>query len=189
MRDDYSLEDLFYLVQQNDAVSFDELYQRTWKQLFLLANSRLKDESMAKQVVQDVYIDLWHKRHTKQITSIEKYLYQAVKYKVIDQFRKKKMRFEVVDDFIDQLTDFESADHNLLQQEYDQLIKEYTDLLPRKRREIFILCYFEGKTTHEISELLNISTKTVQNQILNAKLTLRQLLQKIIYILTIIFLY
>lgn len=183
MQADYNLEDLFRLVQQDDNAAFDTLYQRTWERLFTLANARLRDIDLAQQVVQDVYVDLWRKRHVRSIVSVEKYLYQAVKYKVIDQFRKRSLKFEVIDDFIDQIVDFELADHNMIQKEYDQLIKKYAEMLPKKRREIFILCYFEGKTNHEISQILNVSTKTVQNQVLNAKIALRQFLQRIIYIL------
>lgn len=185
----YNLEELFCLVQQDDDVAFDRLYQATWERLFSIAKARLKDDTLAKQVIQDVYIDLWNKRKIKQIISIEKYLYQSVKYKVIDQFRKKNLKFEVVDDFVDQIADFEFADHKLIHKEYDALIRQWMDTLPRKRREIFLLRYVEGKTTREISERLNVSTKTVQNQILNATFTLKQLLQKIIYILAVFLCY
>ncbi|TDS17304.1 RNA polymerase sigma factor [Sphingobacterium paludis] len=185
----YSPEELFFLVQRDDNLAFDELYQRTWLKLFVKANSRLNNELLAKDIIQDLFVDLWNKRSSKRIESVEKYLYQAVKYKVIDQFRRRTMRFEVVEDFIDTLCDVECADGRTLEKEYHVFVANWIASLPKKRRQIFTLRFIEDKTTREISSMLNISTKTVQNQLLNATMLLKQMLKKIMYVFLLLAIY
>lgn len=183
----YSLEELFLLIQREDATAFDQLYQRTWEHLYTAAYSRLKNEILAREVIQDVYVDLWNKRALKNIQHVEAYLYQAVRFKVIDQFRKRKAKFEVVEDFVNTLEAIELADTDCLQKERERILQSWIDTLPQKRREIFLLRYNEGKTTSEIGKLLNISTKTVQNQLLNVTFALKQVIKKMIYILLFFF--
>ncbi|KGE15866.1 RNA polymerase sigma factor [Sphingobacterium deserti] len=179
----YSLEELFFLVQKDDDLAFAEIYQRTWQKLFVAANSRLRNEMMAKEIVQEIFVDLWSKRNLKRIEAVESYLFQSVKYKVIDYFRRKPKQFEVVEDFLDTLCNFEPADGRLVEQEYNVLVEKWIASLPKKRRQIFTLRFVEDKTTQQISHTLNISTKTVQNQLLNATMLLKQMLRKIMYLL------
>lgn len=182
-----SLEELLLLTQQNDKAAFDHIYNRTWESLYITAYTMLKDEAIAKDIVQDIYIDLWCKREAKQIKHVKTYLQQAVRFKVIDQFRKADARFEPLENFVDQLTDSQTSDSTILQQEYQAIIHAWMAKLPTKRREIFRLQFEEGRTTKEISEALDLSIKTIQNQILTSKTTLKLLLEKIIYVFFLLF--
>lgn len=177
-----SLEQLFLLTQQNDKSAFDEIYNRTWESLFHTAYGMLKDDDLAKDLIQEIYIDLWCKRSEKQIAHVHTYLKQAVRFKAIDRFRKAGTRFESLEHFIDDIVDGEASDSKLLQKEYAAAIDHWMAKLPKKRREIFRLQFEEGRSTKEISAALDVSVKTIQNQILTSKTSLKLLLEKIIYI-------
>lgn len=183
----YTLNELFHLVKGSDKLAFDELYRRTWKKLYTEAFHKLKDEDLAKDVVQEIFVDVWNKRQQRQIQNVEGYLARAVKFKVIDKFRKKDVIVEEIEEFANVLANSEFADSKLLDKELDQLLNHWIDQLPSKRKEIFLLKYKEDLTTEEIGKLLNISTKTVQNQILNATTFLRGLMQKILFLFFLIF--
>ena len=178
----YSLEKLFLLTQQNDKSAFDQIYHRTWEALYVSAYVLVKDEDVAKDLVQEIYIDLWCKRSKKEIKHVQTYLKQAVRFKVIDRFRKAGAHFESLENFVDKLTDSEESDSKILQKEYAAIIDEWMAKLPKKRREIFRLQFEEGKTTKEISIALDLSIKTIQNQIITSKSSLKLLLEKIIYV-------
>ncbi|WP_346067231.1 RNA polymerase sigma factor [Sphingobacterium siyangense] len=105
-----SLEDLFLLVKESNEDAFDELYHRTWKKLYEIALRRLQHENTAKEVIQDLYIDLWEKRHRKTIQDVDHYLCQAVRFKVIDRFRKEKRYFEELETMVEELSDGSTAD-------------------------------------------------------------------------------
>ena len=64
---------------------------------------------------------------------------------------------------------------NALQREINEAVNKY---LPQKCRQIFILSRIEGKSNREIANLLNISIKTVENQLYHALQVLRKKLEK-----------
>ncbi len=174
-------------MRESDSLAFDELYRRTWKKLYTHAFQKLRDEDLAKDVVQEVFVDFWNKRQIRDIQNVEAYLVQAVKFKVIDRFRKKDFIMEEIDDFAEVLANSEFSDSKLLDDELNTLMNYWINQLPNKRKEIFLLRYEEGLSTEEIGKLLNISTKTVQNQILNATTFLRSLMHKILFLFFLFF--
>ncbi|WP_165793056.1 RNA polymerase sigma factor [Sphingobacterium haloxyli] len=175
------------LVRESDCLAFDELYRRTWKKLYIHAFQKLRDEDLAKDVVQEVFVDFWNKRQLRNIHHVNAYLIQAVKFKVIDRFRKKDFIVEEVECFAEVLANSEFSDSKLLDKELNDLLQYWISQLPNKRKEIFLLRYEEDLSTEEIGKLLNISTKTVQNQILNATTFLRSLMQKILFLISLFF--
>jgi RNA polymerase sigma-70 factor (family 1) len=184
----YTLEELLLHIKEDDSSAFDELYTRTWKQLYIKAYSRLKKEDLAKDILQEVFVDLWNKRHVKEIDNVKGYLAQSVKFKVLDQFRKSsRHQFVEVDHFIEEIKASEYADSNLISKEFFKSLKTWIDTLPHKRKEIFRLKYQEGLSNKEIGLKLNISQKTVQNQVLNSSSELRQLLRRALFIYFMLF--
>ncbi|TJZ54780.1 sigma-70 family RNA polymerase sigma factor [Sphingobacterium olei] len=182
-----SFPHLMLAIKQSDRKAFDELYGRTWKSLYKQAVNKLNNEDLAKDIIQDIFIDLWTKRESSNIDHIEHYLSRAVKFKVIDQFRKKDFHLKEIEEFVDILEDSEYADSKLLDNELREIISTLADRLPQKRREIFKLKFEQELSTKEISDLLNISPKTVQNQTLNSISILKNIFQKILFILFILF--
>jgi RNA polymerase sigma-70 factor (family 1) len=184
----YTLEELLLHIKEDDHSAFDELYTRTWKQLYIKAYSRLKQEDLAKDILQEVFVDLWNKRHVKEINNLEAYLTQAVKFKVLDQFRKSsRQEFVEVENFIEEIKASDYADSNLINKEFFKSLKTWIDALPHKRKEIFRLKYQEGLSNKEIGLKLNISQKTVQNQVLNSSSELRQLIRRALFIYFLLF--
>lgn len=177
----YTLEELFLRIKEDDQRAFDELYARTWRKLYVKTYSRLKIEDLSKDIVQEVFVDFWNKRHAKDVQNVEAYLMQAVKFKVLDEFRKSRYEFVELDHFIEQIRDSNDADSQLISKEFFAALKAWTETLPAKRREIFRLKYEEGLTNKEIAEQLDVSVKTVQNQLLNSSAELRLLLRTALF--------
>lgn len=183
----YTLEELFLYVKDGDHGAFDELYGRTWEDLYIKTYSKLKIEDLAKDVVQEVFVDLWNKRTERKIDNVMAYLMQAVKFKVIDEFRKSKYKFVEIDNFIEQIRDSSDADDQLISKEFFSLLRQWTETLPRKRREIFRLKYEEDLSNKEIAEQLGVSVKTVQNQLLNSSFELKLLLRNALFTYFLLF--
>lgn len=177
----YSLEELLLFIKEDDSRAFEELYNRTWQELYVKTYSKLKIEDLAKDIVQEVFVDFWNKRHVREVINVQAYLVQAVKFKVLDEFRKSKYEFVELDNFIDQIRESNDADSQLISKEFFIALKAWTETLPAKRREIFKLKYEEGLTNKEIAERLDISVKTVQNQLLNSSAELKLLLRSALF--------
>lgn len=177
----FTLEELLFYIKEDDERAFDELYTRTWKQLYLKTYSKLKIEDLAKDIVQEVFVDFWTKRHFRDIQNVQAYLMQAVKFKVLDEFRKSRYEFVEIDNFIEHLREDTDTDSQLISKEFFSALKQWMEKLPDKRREIFRLKYEEGLTNKEIAEKLDISVKTVQNQLLNSSVELKLLLRSALF--------
>lgn len=134
----------------------------------------LNDKAKAEDVVQDVFVQMWEKRNEINITrSLQSYLFQATRNKVIEWIRKEKLflEYEKSERFKNEQVD---VDHEA--EKYMRLEKLYTYVrqLPPKCKEVFIMSKVNGLTYHEIAEELNISVKTVENQIGRALHLLRK---------------
>ena len=65
----HSDEELLQLLKNDHPVAFDSVYNRYWKTLYHAAYNRVSDRDAAKDIVQNVFIEIWQKRYTLQITS------------------------------------------------------------------------------------------------------------------------
>ncbi|HTN08317.1 RNA polymerase sigma factor [Agriterribacter sp.] len=168
----FSDEQLFLLIKQDSRSAFDELYNRHWYTLFNIAYKRLRSKENCSDIVQDIFTDLWNKRTLKHIENVAAYLSTAVRYKVYTLLSEGKAGINFVQPF-ENLVSSTTADSSFNEKEIKHLLFLWMQTLPEKRREIFRLKYYEGASTRQISEHLNISQKTVQNQLLLAFQDLR----------------
>ena len=63
----YDDEQLVRLLTENDETAFSEIYSRYWKPLYISVQNILHDTDPSQDVVQEVFISLWQRRHTAQI--------------------------------------------------------------------------------------------------------------------------
>ena len=138
----------------------------------LFARKILVDEDDAREVVHKVFIALWEKREEIDLAkSLKSYLFTSVHNRSLNVLRDRK-KFsgeelpEVAGDW-DVSTQIESM-------ELEEKIREAIQSLPEKCRQVFELNRFEGLKYSEIAEKLNISIKTVENQMSKALKILRE---------------
>lgn len=164
---DSSDADLFLLIKESNEGAFQKLYEKYWKALYAFAYSFIKDEDIAKDIVQEVWIKLWNKRKELDVKNVKAYLHSMIRNKVYNQLRDNKTlehQLEIIDkyltvDNISDLTDFTDT---------NQMLEEAISKLPERNREIFILSRFDGLSNQDISEKLNISKRTVENHLTNS---------------------
>lgn len=157
--------DLLLLLKQNDRSAFEELYERHWLSLYNVAFKRLNERETSKDIVQDVFADLWHRRSTKQIDKLLPYLHTAVRYKIYTLLSKGRATSHFIEPFENMMASPFTADGYLADKELKSVFADWMQTLPEKRREIFRLRYMEEISTQAIGLKMNISQKTVQNQL------------------------
>lgn len=173
------------IVQINNQREFQEIYHQHFNGLANYAYSVLKDKDAAKDVVQDVFLDLWNKRETLSIkTSLEAYLVRAVKFKSIDFIRKDKTKQQYVANMTPSNVPHTETDSDDGQTEDRKKQLSYAIAqLPTKCRQVFLLSRINGYTYKEIAAEMDISTKTVENQISRALKLLRQKLSDLMILI------
>ncbi|MCD8741537.1 RNA polymerase sigma-70 factor [Mucilaginibacter roseus] len=155
-------EKLLELIKLDDRGAFEMLYNRYSAKVFHVAYALFRDKYVCEDLVQELFTDLWFKRHALQINSLPGYLKVAIKNRVLVYIRTQKATIDI--DTIDRIMEQYSADSKLVQNDIARLLNEGIAALPEKCRQIFLLSRKEYLTNKEIAERLNISVKTVENQ-------------------------
>jgi RNA polymerase sigma-70 factor (ECF subfamily) len=163
------------LLKSGDRAAFTEIYNRFKGLLYIYACKITRDDDIAEDLVQDIFIYLWDKHQTINFTSsLSSYLYSAIRYKFFDLVDKQKIRADYVEAlqiFLDQGEYI--TDNYILEKELAAAIEKEVANLPAKMREVFLLSRKENLSNKEIAERLDISEKTVKNQISTALKILR----------------
>lgn len=172
--------ELYELVKSGDDNAFTMLYRRHWKSMFNSAYKRLLCRDQSQDIVQNIFINLWERRSSLEITNLQAYLHTAVRFQVFRFTSRQAEHSQLLQSFESTLAAIGRADDNLLEDEVLALVSLWIKALPEKRRQIFLLHCFDGRSTAEIANELNISQKTVQNQINTASVELRSNFDKIL---------
>ena len=161
-----------------DKNRFKEVFKEYYNPLCNFAASIVSDKKMAQDVVQDVFTNLWDKRKELVINSSEKsYLFQAVKFRAFEILRKRKNESKVsVADYEESFTQSDELDTQANNFMLKEFLYNSIRQLPPKCQEIFVLNKVNGLTYNEIADDLDISVKTVENQIGRAYRKLRKLM-------------
>jgi RNA polymerase sigma-70 factor (ECF subfamily) len=152
------------LTQASFADFFDYYYTR----LIPFATAIVKSELLAEEIVLDVFLKLWEqKRALGKIENIETYLFIAVRNHALNVRRKEqKFHFDMLQDSHVQLADYKlTAENTLIENEMLCTLNQSVTQLPAKCKIIFKLIREDGLNRNEVAQILNISVKTVDNQL------------------------
>ena len=167
---------------ENDLYRQFQLVFRTYYNLLCnYAFTFTKDEDASEDLVQDLFIKIWEQRRgLLKEASIRYYLFTAVRNNCITWLRREKQSATI------QLTGYETISTTtdypgeLMDEEKDEkiLLEQAIAQLPPKCKEIFLLSRFGKLSYKEIATNLDISPKTVENQLGKALKMLRAFLKE-----------
>ncbi len=154
------------IITNQDSLSrFFDLYYRN---AVIQAIRIIKDQGVAEDVVMECLMKLWDNRMAlSEKGDVEAYFFRMVRNKSIDQIRKKKV-VELVE-----VTESVRVNDALEIEELGRQIDTIIDSLPERCRQVFVLSRYESMSNKAIAEQLEISIKTVENQMTKALKTLR----------------
>ena len=161
-------------IKEGDRKAFRQLFDRYYKLLLGTAINILKDSSSAKDVTQEVFLQIWKKREALKIeSSVRAYLKRAVINRSLNLIKAKK---PTVDETVlnDISKDQSNAQQNLEAEDLENALQTALDQLPERCRLIFVMRRLEGIPLKEIAAQLDISPKTVENQITKALKVLKE---------------
>lgn len=160
-----------------DLQAFERLFREHHAHCLAFAIHYTGDPYEAEEVVQLVFSQLWEKRESILINGSERsYLFTAIRNTAISQWRKQNVRSEKEYSF-GQMQD--AAVHMSVQaRELEQKLQVALEKLPDRCREVFLLSRKEQLKYAEIATVMNISVKTVENQMGKALKILHQELRE-----------
>lgn len=165
-------------LSKGNILAFNTLFREYSGRLYRFANGYLRSEELSEELVQEVFTRVWENRKSiKSEYSFKSYLFTIAFNIIKKHFRREAyiseyLKTKGADDF--DLETTETVNYNSLLQYVLQIV----DQLPARRREIFMKSRFEGLSIKEIAKELNISHKTVENQLTDALRFIRNNIRK-----------
>ncbi|SEN94168.1 RNA polymerase sigma-70 factor, ECF subfamily [bacterium A37T11] len=173
--------ELISLLKEGNNRAFTVIYERYFDSLFVNGLQMLKDREQARDVVQDVFTDLWVKRQELEIhSSLQGYLYAGIRHAVLNVVRRNKVSEKYIENLILYAQqDLPVTDDIARERELHQIIQAEIDKLPTRMKEVFELSRNHYHSHKEIAGMLDISEHTVKRQIANALSILRKKLDQL----------
>lgn len=148
--------------------SFTDFFGYYFTRLIQFATTIVKSELLAEEIVLDVFLKLWEQKKTlSTINNIETYLFISVRNTALNTLKKEqRFHFDLLDDSHIQLADYKpSPENTLIESEMLDALNKAVIQLPAKCKIIFKLIREDGLNRNEVAHILNISVKTVDNQV------------------------
>ncbi len=161
-------------VRSGDKSAFEDLFFEYHNPLIRFAITLTKSRELARDCVQDVFLKIWRNREDWEIQySLKAYLYQSVRNQSLNLLEKQNARYRLKENYrreseqFDDAEDYKEGDKHLSKKEIKQLerIWEIVEEMPERRKLAFHLNRRHGLSYKEISKVLDISRKTVENHI------------------------
>ncbi|MEM1322157.1 MAG: RNA polymerase sigma-70 factor [Bacteroidota bacterium] len=168
-------KELLAKLAQGDTTAVDTIFRQHYASLCLTANRVLRNTTKAEDLVQDVFFELWRKRKQLHIhSSLAAYLKRATMNKALNYIRDEKIKSSGEEPLQMMRSKETGVQRQLEASELKKKIDQAIDELPERCRLIFCLSRFEEMSYQEIANELDLSIKTVENQITKALRLLRQ---------------
>ncbi|MGQ7869723.1 RNA polymerase sigma factor [Sunxiuqinia sp. sy24] len=176
----HSEHDRIKNLRKGDPIAFEEIFSKYSNKLYQFSLSYLKSETEAEEIVQEVFLKLWERRkEIKTETSFQSYLFTITLNFIKRHFNQKSRADQYKHELASQF--FEANDQVESSITYQDLLNKLEiliDQMPEKRKQIFIERKQHDKPVKQIAEELNITPKTVENQLTRALNFLRSEIQK-----------
>jgi RNA polymerase sigma-70 factor, ECF subfamily len=182
-------------LREGDDGSFSELFKQMHPRMMGYSMLFVKNHKDAEDIVQECFFNLWENRQKIDLhKSVESLLFVSLRNRCLNYLKEhSRYSFDSLHEgvtpnelqYLYQI-DFTEKREMSLEEQLVEALKKAIDELPERKREILIKNKLEGLKQKEIAEELGISVKTVEKHLHEAKLELKQKLEKQFATLSII---
>ncbi|GAB4045529.1 RNA polymerase sigma factor [Spirosoma litoris] len=163
------------LIEGDDA-ALDVLMKRCFKELYHYGTKFSKDDDLIKDCIQDVFLDLWERRHTLRTdVQVKPYLFVILRRRIYRVWQMNQLQTDLATqpDFSVEYT----VEENLIHSESARLkahqMQQLLDELPDRQKEVIYLKYFQEMDRDQIAQTMQITPQTVSNMLQMALKKLR----------------
>jgi RNA polymerase sigma-70 factor (family 1) len=159
--------ELFRRISEGEEPAFRLIFEAYTPKLLHYCRGMVKSESLAEEIVQDVFLKLWAGR--SKLSTVENpnnWLFIIARNRVLDHFRKavRETRFQA------QMYNSIEENRNVTEEQMDEsqsrrLIAKALDQLSEQKQRIFKLSRYEGLSHEEIAKELGLSKNTIKNHL------------------------
>jgi len=168
--------DLARRIKYGAKDAYQLLFEKYAPRIYHFSLSYLKNEADAEELVQDVLLKVWEKREILDTSqNIKAYIFKIAINTIYDFIMHKNIE-RSFNDFAQ--INFDKTINNtwdtIIFKEMQITLKELVAQMPEQRRRVFRLSKIKGLTNDEIAHKLNLSKRTVENQLYRAIIFLKE---------------
>lgn len=149
-------------LNQGNKKAFQLIFDEWYEHMCFFAHRILNDHTIAEDIVQDAFINLWkNKEKIETEEHIKAFLYKVVRNKCINHIKHEEIKRKYAKNFEHPIESDDFFVRLVIEEETKRLIFETEEQLTQKQKEVFKLA-MKGFNNQEISKELGISINTVK---------------------------
>lgn len=154
-------------LRNGNKIAFKILFEKYGTRLYQFSKKYLRDKEDAEDLLDEVFLKIWENRLSlKTGTSFQSYLFTIAYNNIRQRFLKKSREEKYIQAVASEyLAETSKGEDQLDYLQFARKLNSIIDLLPTRRKEIFILNYNEELKSHQIAERLGLSEQFVKNQL------------------------
>ncbi len=174
---------LIQLMEKNDGKAFEEFFNMLYPRFYRYAFMFLKSDVLCEELVSDVFLKLWNIRHKlNEIKQLEFYLFRSVKNQALTYLKRNINQPLKITEYIQSsLVDYREPEYLMITSELSSKIEAAISSLPNKCQVVFRMVREDGLSYKQVAVLLDISPKTVENQMSNALKRIKKIIKEYYY--------
>ena len=167
---------LIIKIQNDEETAFQELFVRYSSRIYKFSLAYLKNKSDAEGMVQNVFLILWEKRNSINTSkNIQGFIFTITVNAIYDSLRRKKTEFAFLkythlNNTINKNITWDSILHKEMKRNISYLMNQ----LPDQQKRIYKLSKIKGYKNDEISFMMGLSKRTVENHLYRAGLFIKK---------------
>jgi RNA polymerase sigma-70 factor (family 1) len=155
------------IVEKDDQGSFRKFFDHYYPRVLNFSSYLIGSKHIAEDITLEVFLKFWNNRkNIRNFDNIQNYLLVTAKHLAINYLAKNKnisfISFEGVN--LKEMTDYKNPENDIINEELQLVLTKTIEQLPEKCKMIYLLVKEENLKYKEVAELLDISIKTVENQ-------------------------
>jgi len=170
----YDEKQVLELLSTGSQTAFVQLYDQYRPFIYNTSLKLVKSHELAKEVLQEVFMDVWNRRETiNRVVSIKSYLYGMTRNIVFDHLKEKANMLAISREFAYGMKHENSTEKAMLDKQYEELLNEAVNQLPPQQKLVFRLAKVEGLSHEAIAKQLSLSRLTVKAHMKQALQSIR----------------
>jgi len=180
-------EHILELVKKGNAKAFETLFLLYKNKVYNFVCGSTYDKNVSEDITQNVFLAVWeHRESIEPDNNFDAFIFKIARNMVYRHTEKKILAYRFSQKYTTENSDIiQSTEEDIDSKLLLDTLMAFVDKLPEKSKEIFLLRQIEGLSIKEIALKLEITPKTVENQIYRSVLFLKKNLSKQVFFLTI----